>query len=92
MVGTHATVSRIGLNRFSLLQMAVKGKVLVAQLCLTLCDPTDCSLPGSFVHGILQTRILEWVAMPSSRGSSPGFEPGSSALQETILATREAHR
>ena len=40
------------------------------QLCLTLCDPTDCSSPGSSVPGISQTRILEWVAMPSSRGSS----------------------
>ena len=35
-----------------------------------LCDPMDCSPPGFSVHGILQTRILEWVAMPSSRGSS----------------------
>ena len=43
---------------------------LVAQSCLTLCDPVDCSPPGSSVHGILQARILEWVAMPSSRGSS----------------------
>ena len=41
-----------------------------AQLCPTLCDPTDCSLPGSSVHGIIQARILEWVAMPSSKGSS----------------------
>ena len=39
-------------------------------LCLTLCDPMDCSPPGSSVHGILQARVLEWVAMPSSRGSS----------------------
>ena len=37
--------------------------VLVAQSCLTLCDPMDCSLPGSFVHGILQARLLEWVAI-----------------------------
>ena len=44
--------------------------VSVAQSCLTLRDPKDCSLPGSSVHGILQARILEWVAMPSSRGSS----------------------
>ena len=41
--------------------------VLVAQLCLTLHNPIDCSTPGSSVHGILQARILEWVAMPSSR-------------------------
>ena len=40
------------------------------QLCSTLCDPMDYSAPGSSVHGILHTRILEWVAMPSSRGSS----------------------
>ena len=43
--------------------------VLVIQLCLTLRDLMDC-LPGSSVHGILQTRILEWVAIPFSRGSS----------------------
>ena len=42
--------------------------------CQTLCDPVDCSPPGSSVHGILQARILEWVAMPASRGSS---RPGS---------------
>ena len=36
------------------------------QSCLTLCDPMDCSLPGSFAHGILQAGVLEWVAMPSS--------------------------
>ena len=40
------------------------------QSCPTLCDPMDCGPPGSSVHGILQVRILEWVAMPSSRGSS----------------------
>ena len=44
--------------------------VLSLQLCPTRCDTMDCSPPGSSVHGILQARILEWVAMPSSRGSS----------------------
>ena len=49
----------------------VRAKLL--QSCLTLCDPIECSPPGSSVHGILQARILEWVAVPSSRGSSwPG--------------------
>ena len=43
---------------------------LVTQLCLTLCDPMDCSLPDSSIHGFLQARILEWVAIPFSRGSS----------------------
>ena len=48
-------------------------KVLVAQLCLTLCESMDYSPPGFSVHGILQTRILEWVAISFSRGSSrPG--------------------
>jgi len=42
----------------------------VAQSCLTLCDPMDCNLPGSSVHRILQTRILEWVAISFSRGFS----------------------
>ena len=45
-------------------------KVSVLQLCPALCDPMDCSLPGSSVHGILQARILEWIAIPFSRGSS----------------------
>ena len=45
-----------------------KVKMLVAYLCLTLCDPMDCGLPGSSVHRILQARILEWVAIPFSRG------------------------
>ena len=38
--------------------------------CVTLCDPMDCSPPGASVHAILQARILEWGALPSSRGSS----------------------
>ena len=44
--------------------------MLVAQSCLTVCNPVDCRSPGSSVHGILQARILEWVAMLFSRGSS----------------------
>ena len=46
------------------------GGVLAAQSCLTLCDPMDCSLPGSSVVGILQARILEWIAMHSSQRAS----------------------
>ena len=42
-----------------------------AQSCPTLCDPVDCSPLGSSVHGILQARILEWVALPSSKGIFP---------------------
>ena len=46
-------------------------KLLVAQMCPTLCGPIDCSPPGSSVCGILQARILVWAAVPSFRGSSP---------------------
>ena len=48
----------------------MKLKVLVIQSCPTLCNLMDCSPPGSSVHGILQARILEWVTIPFSRGSS----------------------
>ena len=52
---------------------------------IRLCDPVDHSLPGSSVHGILQARTLEWIAMPSSRGSSDsGTEPAS--LTSPVLA------
>ena len=46
------------------------GLRVCAKSCLTLCDPMDCSLPGSSVHGIFQAIILEWVAISYSRGSS----------------------
>ena len=56
--------------------------VLVAHLCPTLCDSMDWSPRGSSVHGILQARILQWVAIPSP---NPGTEPRSPALQEDSL-------
>ena len=61
---------------------------MCAHSCLTLCNPMDCSLPGSSVHGILQARILEWVAVSFSRGYSPdpGIEPKS--LVSAALAGR----
>ena len=60
--------------------------VRLLQSRLTLCDPMDCNWPGSCVHEILQARILEWVAISFSRGSSPPRnEPGSLALQEAVL-------
>ena len=46
----------------------------VAQSCWTLCDPMDCSLPGSSVHGIYQARVLEWVAISFSRESSKPWD------------------
>ena len=66
----------------------------VAQSCPTLCDPVDCSLPGSSLHGILQARVLEWGASSFSRGSS---QPRNRTLVSRIpgrhfhlWATREA--
>ena len=47
---------------FLLQSMKVKSESEVAQLCLSLCDPMDCSLPGSSIHGIFQARVLEWGA------------------------------
>ena len=69
--------------------------MLIAQLCLTLSDPMDYSLLGSSVHGILQARIWQWLAMPSSRGSSqPRYQTQVSHIAGrfffTIRATWEA--
>ena len=72
----------------------VKVRVLVAQSCPTLCHPMDCSPPGSSVHGILQARILEWVAISFSRASSwPRVQTRVSHTAGrffTFWATREA--
>ena len=63
--------------------------------CLTLCDSIDCSLQGSSVRGILQVRLLEWAAMPSSRDlSDPGIEPVpllSPALASGFFTTSTAN-
>ena len=61
--------------------------VLVAQSCLTLSDPMDCSLPVSSVLVIFQARILEWVTLLSRGSSPPGIEPRSPALQMDSLLT-----
>ena len=52
-----------------------KISMLVTQLCPILCDPMDCSLPVSFVHGNFQARILDWLAIPYSKGSSQPRDP-----------------
>ena len=60
----------------------------VAKLCLTLCDPMDYSLLGSSVHGILQARILAWVAISFSRDPlDPRIKPKSPVLQADSLLT-----
>ena len=67
----------------------------VAQSCPTLCNPVDCSLPGSSVHAIFQARILEWVAVSFSRGSSQLRDQTQVSCivgrHFTVWATREVH-
>ena len=72
----------------------MKVKVLVIKSCPTLCDPMDCRPPGSSVHGVLQARMMEWVAISFSRGS---FQPKDQTRVScitgkffTIWATRES--
>ena len=69
-------------------------KVLLAQSCPTLCDSIDCSSPGPSVYAILHERILEWVAIPFSKGSSPSRDQTQvfyiAGRFFTIWATREA--
>ena len=84
-----------GMGCHFLLQcMKVKSESKVAQSCPTLCDPMDCSLPGSSVRGILQARTLEWGAIAFSRRSSrprDGTQVSHIAGRRfTIWATREA--
>ena len=81
---------------------------LVTEMCLTLCDPMDSSLPGSSVHGFLQARILEWVAISFSQRSSllrdqtrilgkqreetGNHEPGALRSQENEGFTKNSHK
>ena len=78
MVATCAyCVFKVGLKNLTFFDIDIE----VAQSCPTLCDPMDCSLPGSSVHGIFQARILEWVAIPSPGDlPDPGIEPWSSHI------------
>ena len=59
----------------------------VAEVCPALCNPMDCSLPGSSVRGESPGKNTEWVAMPSSSGSSQGIKPRSPALQVESLSS-----
>ena len=87
---THYTYIHIYMHKCIYTHMCV----LFAQLCSTLCDSMDCSSPGSFVHGILQARLLEWVPILFFGGSSQprdGTQVSCIAgIFFTIWATREA--
>ena len=84
-----------GQHTFWFLHLLTVKCVKVAQSCPTLCNPMDCSPPGSTVRGILQARVLEWVAIPFSRGSSEtrDWTRGSCTIGRflTVWAPRGAH-
>ena len=69
LAGCTDTGLSSSLNRICWIQKNLKSKY-ITQSCPTLFDPMDCTLPGSSVYGISQARILEWVAMPFSKGPS----------------------
>ena len=89
---SHLPAAPLAVDSFSV-TVLIGTCVLLAQSCLTLCDPMDSSPQGSSVHGILQARILEWVAIPFSRGSSqPRDQPQVSCIAGrffTVWASRE---
>ena len=94
LASSHLSPSGVSFSSLSLLlNSTFSVKVLVIQSCLTLWDSMDYSLPGSSVHGILQARILAWIAIPFSRASSkPGVKPGSPVLQaDSLLSFLKCH-
>ena len=76
------------------IKMKIESESEVSQSCPTFCDPMDCRLPGSSIHGILQANILEWAAISFSRGSSwPRDQTQVSCIVGgcfNLWATREA--
>ena len=85
MINEILSHSLLVFSLFCLLSVLSESEIEVAQSCLTLCNPIDCSLPGSSVHGILQARIMEWVAISFSRDlPDPGIEPGLPHCRQTV--------
>ena len=70
LMSSHFPTHKIGNCKIFLSANIIYPSSEVAQSCPILCDPMDCSLPGSSVHGIFQERVLEWVVISFSRGSS----------------------
>ena len=78
-----------GVAEFTCVSGREKVKVLITQSRPTLCDPMDCSSPGSSVHGILQARIFEWVAIsPPGDLPNPKIKPWCPALQADSLPSK----
>ena len=69
------------------------GESEVVQLCLTLCYPMDCGLPGSSIHGVFQTRVLEWVAFSfSNTGLRSALNPITGFVKEEKRTQRETSK
>ena len=77
-LASHRLSSSLAISKWPLHPLLIAGPY--CQLCPTLCNPIDCNSPGSSVHGILQIKILEWVAIPSSRGSSRSGDLSDSGI------------
>ena len=77
LCSSNSNGSRVNCVQFYLLWFSMHAcmRAKLLQLYLTLCNPIDCSPPGSSVYGIFQARIVEWVAMSSSKGSSWPKDP-----------------
>ena len=82
-INISASIPKIGVD-FENIAMMTLFYVLSYFSCIRLCDPMDCSPPGSSVHGILQTRIQEWVAMPFCRGSSLARDQTLVSMSSTL--------
>ena len=81
LMGSTCKALLFSWSQFPIISDEGESESEAAQSCPTLCDPMDCSLPGSSVYGIFQARVLEWVAISFSRDlPNPGIEPGSGAL------------
>ena len=84
-VATQMDLEIIILSEINQRKISCKSLICERKWSPTLCDPMDCSLPGSSVHGIFQTRILEWVAISFSRRlPDPGIETGLLHCRQTL--------
>ena len=86
------TIFTLGLEPLSLAGKASCAASKWLRSCPTLCNPMDYSLPGSSIHGILQARMLEWVAMSSSRGSSWPRDWTCSFLYRQVSSSPLSHQ
>jgi len=86
------TINSMLLHELWLVESTDAVFVSVTQLCLALCNPMDCSPPGSSIHGTLQARILQWVAIPFSKGIFPIQGSNPDLLHHKQILYHLSHR